>query len=142
MKIAISVAAAVVFALALCAAILAAHSAFADEHEPTDPNCLPTSPDDPACLWRLELAKAEVAVEYEYPHCEVKLAVEHNLDELPDGVDGFGEIVGEWYGDGGQFNPVLQYVAAGRRRWLVELLAVTDTTTLSCKSFLCLTMGQ
>ena len=50
------------------------------------PNCIPTSPDDPTCLWQLELKKVEVVVEYEYPYCEVKLTVEHNLDELPDGA--------------------------------------------------------
>ena len=50
------------------------------------PNCIPTSPDDPTCLWQLELTKVEVAVEYEYPHCEVKLTVDDNIDELPDGA--------------------------------------------------------
>lgn len=50
------------------------------------PNCITKSLDDDTCIWELELTKVEVKVEYEYPYCEVKLTVEHNLDELPEGA--------------------------------------------------------
>ena len=68
------------------AALIIAFSANGVKADAPNPNCLPTGPDDPTCIWQLELTKVEVAVEYEYPHCEVKLTVEHNSDELPDGV--------------------------------------------------------
>ena len=68
------------------AALIIAFSANEIKADTPNPNCLPTSPDDPTCLWQLELTKVEAAVVYEYPHCEVKLTVDHNLDELPDGV--------------------------------------------------------
>ena len=69
-------------AVALTLAIGAMATASAD----TPQNCIPTSPDDPTCLWQFELTKVEVAVEYEYPYCEVKLIAEHNFDDRPDGV--------------------------------------------------------
>ena len=74
------------------AALIIAFSANDVKADTPNPNCLPTSPDDPTCLWQLELTKVEVAVEYEYPHCEVKLTVEHNSDELPDGVSHVDEF--------------------------------------------------
>ena len=51
-------------------------------------DCIPRDHANPsgACLWTPELTKVEVRVEFEYPYCEVKLEVENNLDELPDGV--------------------------------------------------------
>ena len=51
-------------------------------------DCIPRDHANPsgACLWTPELTKVEVKVEFEYPYCEVKLDVESNLDELPDGV--------------------------------------------------------
>ena len=50
--------------------------------------CIPKDHANPAgdCLWTPELTKAEVRVDFEYPYCEVKLDVEWNDDELPDGV--------------------------------------------------------
>ena len=51
-------------------------------------DCIPRDHANPSgpCLWTPELTKVEVKVEFEYPYCEVKLDVESNLDELPDGV--------------------------------------------------------
>ena len=51
-------------------------------------DCIPRDHANPSgpCLWTPELTKVEVKVEFEYPYCEVKLAVENNLDELPYGV--------------------------------------------------------
>ena len=72
-------------ALAIAALIIAFSSNDVNADTP-NPNCLPTSPDAPTCLWQLELTKVEAAVEYEYPHCEVKFTVEHNRDELPEGA--------------------------------------------------------
>ena len=68
-------------AVALTVAIGAMATASADT-----PNCITKSLNDDTCVWELELTKVAVAVEYEYPHCEVKLTVEHNLDELPEGA--------------------------------------------------------
>ena len=58
-------------------------------------DCIPASHTNPSgpCLWTPTLTKAEVKVEFEYPHCEIKLDIESNLDELPDGV-GFQSYVG------------------------------------------------
>ena len=81
MKLKILTGAAALVAVALTLAIGAMATVSADT-----PNCIPTSPDDPTCLWQFELTKVEVAVEYEYPYCEVKLTVEDNIDELPEGV--------------------------------------------------------
>ena len=82
MKLKILAGAAALVAVALTLAIGAMATASAD----TPQNCIPTSPDDPTCLWQLKLTKVEVAVEYEYPYCEIKLIVEHNFDDRPDGV--------------------------------------------------------
>ena len=51
-------------------------------------DCIPRDHANPSgpCLWTPELTKVEVKVEFEYPYCEVKLEVENNLDELPEGV--------------------------------------------------------
>ena len=51
-------------------------------------DCIPRDHANPsgACLWTPELTKVEVRVDFEYPYCEVKLDVEWNDDELPDGV--------------------------------------------------------
>ena len=57
-------------------------------------DCIPRDHANPsgACLWTPELTKVEVKVEFEYPYCEVKLQVENNLDELPDGVAPYSQI--------------------------------------------------
>ena len=51
-------------------------------------DCIPRDHANPAgdCLWTPELTKVAVRVDFEYPYCEVKLEVENNLDELPEGV--------------------------------------------------------
>ena len=51
-------------------------------------DCIPRDHANPsgACLWTPELTKVEVRVEFKYPYCEMKLDVENNLDELPEGV--------------------------------------------------------
>ena len=51
-------------------------------------DCIPASVANPSgpCLWTPTLTKAEVKVEFEYPYCVVKLDIEANLDELPDGI--------------------------------------------------------
>ena len=63
-------------------------------------NCIPRDHANPAgdCLWTPELTKVAVKVEFEYPYCEVKLDVENNLDELPDGVNvDYGNYLGGEY---------------------------------------------
>ena len=92
MKLKILTGVSALIAVALTLAIGAMATASAD----TPQNCIPTSPDDPTCLWQLELTKVEVAVEYEYPHCEVKLVVEHNLDDLPEWVTDYAHA--RWLG--------------------------------------------
>ena len=96
MKLKILTGVAALVAVALTLAIGAMATASAD----TPQNCLPKSPDDPTCLWQLELTKVEVAVEYEYPHCEVKVTVEHNLDDLPEGASGYSVRI--WYAPAGE----------------------------------------
>ena len=79
LKILTGVAALVVVTVALAIGAMATASA-------DTPNCITKSLNDDTCVWELELTKVEVAVEYEYPHCEVKLTVEHNMDDLPEGA--------------------------------------------------------
>ena len=50
------------------------------------PDCITAGLNDDTCVWKPELTSVEVKVEYEYPYCEIKLEVEDNLDELPEGV--------------------------------------------------------
>ena len=78
---------------ASAAALAGIMAAFADGEAQLDSNgrrldCIPTSVANPSgpCLWTPTLTKAEVKVEFEYPHCVVKLDIESNLEELPDGV--------------------------------------------------------
>ena len=79
--------------VALTAALAGIMVAFADGEARFDDDgrrldCIPASAANPSgpCLWTLRLTKAEAKVEFEYPYCVVKLDIESNLDELPDGV--------------------------------------------------------
>ena len=81
MKLKILMGAAALVAVALTLAIGAMATASADT-----PNCITKSLNDDTCVWELELTKVEIAVEYEYPYCEVKLMVEHNMDDRPTGA--------------------------------------------------------
>ena len=81
MKLKILTGAAALVVVTVALAIGAMTTASADT-----PNCITKSLDDDTCVWELELMKVEVAVEYEYPYCEVKLTVEDNLDEVPEMV--------------------------------------------------------
>ena len=80
--------------IALASALAGIMATFADGEPQVDGHgrrldCIPTSPANPSgpCLWTPTLTRAEVNVEFEYPYCVVKLDVETNLGELPDGVD-------------------------------------------------------
>ena len=93
-----------------------------------NPNCLPTSPDDPTCLWQLELTKVEAAVEYEYPHCEVKLTVEHNSDELPEGATVKRRML--FHVPPGEPVPTWYYSYAGWKVHTVRGSKVTDASSI------------
>ena len=87
---AIALAALIVASIAALAGIMAA---FADGEPQLNESgrrldCIPASAANPAgdCLWTPKLTKVEVKVEFEYPYCVVKLDVESNLNELPDGA--------------------------------------------------------
>ena len=82
-------------AIGIAAAIIAL-GAMASAVYSDAPDCITAGLDDDACVWKPELASVEVKVEYEYPYCEIKLEVEDNLDELPEGV-----TIGE-FDDAGQ----------------------------------------
>lgn len=78
--------------IALASAFAGFIAAFADGEPRFDRgrrlDCIPASVANPSgpCLWTPTLTKAEVKVEFEYPYCVVKLDIESNLDELPDGI--------------------------------------------------------
>ena len=103
MKLKILTGVAVLVAVVVAIAIGAMATASADT-----PNCIPTSPDDPTCLWQFELTKVEVAVEYEYPYCEIKLIAEHNFNDRPDGVQ-----PEKWGGIYDHESPQVFYLPAG-----------------------------
>ena len=91
--------------IALASALAGIMATFADgEPQLNDSgrrlDCIPVSHANPAgdCLWTLSLTKVEVKVEFEYPHCVVKLDVESNLDELPDGVGIATSSYSKWRG--------------------------------------------